>query len=53
MMMMGRSVLDRGRVPSLEEIFTSIQDTSAAKIQQMAQQMFNPAKLSYLKMIPN
>jgi predicted Zn-dependent peptidase len=53
MMMMGRSVLDRGRVPSLEEIFTSIQDTTAAKIQQMAQEMFNPSKLSYLKMIPN
>lgn len=52
MMMMGRSLLDRGRIPSLEEIFHLIDDTSANKLQTIAQEMFNPKSLSYLKMIP-
>jgi len=52
MMMMGRSILDRGRVPSLEEIFNAIQETNAQKILTIAQEMFDPQKLSYLKMIP-
>jgi predicted Zn-dependent peptidase len=53
MMMMGRSVLDRGRVPTLEEIFTIIQETSSQKLLSIAQEMFNPQKLSYLKMVPD
>jgi predicted Zn-dependent peptidase len=52
MMMMGRSILSRGTVPSLEEIFQQIQDTDAGKLQTIAQEMFNPEKLSYLKMLP-
>lgn len=52
MMMMGRSILNRGYVPSLDEIFGLIQQTDAKKIQQMAREMFNPDQLSYLKMIP-
>lgn len=52
MMMMGRSILNRGYVPSLDEIFGLIDQTNARKIQQMAQEMFDPAQLSYLKMIP-
>jgi predicted Zn-dependent peptidase len=52
MMMMGRSILDRGRVPSLEEIFIDIEETSAQKLLTIAQEMFDPEKLSYLKMIP-
>lgn len=52
MMMMGRSILNRGYVPSLDEIFGLIDQTNATKIQQMAQEMFDPAQLSYLKMIP-
>ncbi|MBL7835352.1 MAG: insulinase family protein [Cyclobacteriaceae bacterium] len=52
MMMMGRSILNRGYVPSLDEIFGLIDQTNAKKIQQMAQEMFDPAQLSYLKMIP-
>lgn len=53
MMMMGRSVLDRGRVPSLEEIFNSIEETTSQKLLSIAQEMFDPSKLSYLKMIPD
>lgn len=52
MMMMGRSILNRGYVPSLDEIFGLIQETDATKIQAMAGDMFNPDQLSYLKMIP-
>jgi predicted Zn-dependent peptidase len=52
MMMMGRSILNRGSVPTLEEIFQTIDETSAHKLQVIAQEMFDPAKLSYLKMIP-
>ncbi len=52
MMMMGRSILNRGYVPSLDEIFDQVQNTSAQKIKDMAQEMFNPAQLSYLKMVP-
>ena len=52
MMMMGRSILNRGYVPSLDEIFGLIEQTNAKKIQQMAREMFDPEQLSYLKMIP-
>lgn len=53
MMMMGRSMLNRGSVPTLEEIFQDIQHTDAERLLTIAQEMFDPAKLSYLKMIPN
>jgi predicted Zn-dependent peptidase len=53
MMMMGRSILNRGSVPSLEEIFQNIDETSALKLQTIAQEMFDTSKLTYLKMIPN
>lgn len=53
MMMMGRSVLNRGYVPSLDEIFGLIQNTSSANIRQMANEMFDPEMLSYLKMVPS
>lgn len=52
MMMMGRSILNRGYVPTLDEIFGLIQQTDAKKIQHMAIEMFNPDQLSYLKMVP-
>jgi len=52
MMMMGRSILSRGSVPSLEEIFQTIDETDAKKLLVIAQEMFDPGKLSHLKMIP-
>lgn len=52
MMMMGRSILNRGSVPTLEEIFQTIDETSAQKLLTVAQEMFDPATLSYLKMVP-
>jgi predicted Zn-dependent peptidase len=52
MMMMGRSTLDRGRVPSIEEVFTQIDEITSKKIMSIAHEMFSPDSLSYLKMIP-
>jgi predicted Zn-dependent peptidase len=52
MLMMGRSVLDFGRVPSLEEIFADIDDASSSRLQDIAQDIFDERKLSFLTMIP-
>lgn len=52
MIMMARSILDLGRIQSLEEIFSRIQKTSAHDITNMAREMFEEEKLSYLMMVP-
>jgi predicted Zn-dependent peptidase len=52
MMMMGRSILNRNSVPSLEEIFQTIDETSSRKLLTIAQDMFDTTRLSYLKMVP-
>ncbi len=52
MLMMGRSVLDVGRVPSLEEIYHQIDETDSLKLMDVAQDMFDERKLSYLVMEP-
>jgi predicted Zn-dependent peptidase len=52
MLMMGRSVLDFGRVPTLEEIFEEIDQTSSAKLQDIAQDIFDEKTLTFLTMIP-
>lgn len=53
MLSMGRSVLDIGRVPSLEEIYYQIDDVSSFKLRDIAQEMFDEKKLSYLIMQPD
>jgi len=53
MMMMGRTTLDMGRVPSLEEIFEIIDRIEASHLLSLAQEMFDEKGLSYLKIIPN
>ncbi len=52
MLMMGRSVLDVGNVPSLEDIYQKIDETDALKLRDIAQDMFDEKKLSYLVMEP-
>lgn len=52
MMMMGRNLLDQGRVTSLEEIFDRVKATSSQKLQELANEMFNEKQLSYLIMEP-
>lgn len=52
MLMMGRSVLDYGRVPTLEEIFEKIDEPDAAKLQDIAQDIFDERKLTFMTMVP-
>jgi hypothetical protein len=51
--MMGRSVLELGRVPTLEEVFSKIQDLDPKKLVDVAEDIFDVNKLSLLTLIPN
>lgn len=53
MLMMGRSVLDLGRVPTLEEIYYQIDETNSLKLRDIAQEIFDEKTLSYLIMEPD
>jgi predicted Zn-dependent peptidase len=53
MLMMGRSILDFGRVPSKTEIYHKIEEITAFDLQDIAQRIFEPGKLSYLIMEPS
>lgn len=48
MMMMGRSILDYNRVPSIEEVFEKINAITPAKMQRIANEMFREKELSQL-----
>ncbi len=52
MLMMGRNILDFGKVPALEQIFSTIQEIDSPTLQTIAQEMFVEDKLSYLIMEP-
>jgi predicted Zn-dependent peptidase len=52
MLMMGRSILDLGRVPSLEETYHQIDETNASRLRDIAQDIFDEKKMSYLIMEP-
>jgi hypothetical protein len=52
MIMMAKNLLDQGHVTSLEEIFERVKSTSALKLQELANEMFDERKLSYLIMEP-
>jgi predicted Zn-dependent peptidase len=52
MLMMGRSILDLGKVPSLEEIYNTIDDISSRKLLKIAREIFDERNLSYLIMEP-
>ncbi|MBT1696345.1 insulinase family protein [Fulvivirgaceae bacterium PWU4] len=53
MLMMGRSVLDLGRVPTLEEIYYQIDETDSLKLRDIAQEIFDEKTFSYLIMEPD
>ncbi len=53
MLSMGRSVLDIDRVPSLEEIYYQIDEIDAFKLRDIAEEIFDEGKLSYLIMEPD
>jgi predicted Zn-dependent peptidase len=48
MLMMAKSLLDREKIETLEEIFEQIDLVSADKMQQLAREMLNPSDLSVL-----
>ena len=48
MLMMAKSLLDREKIESLEEIFLQIDAISADKIQQLASEMFQEDQISRL-----
>ncbi len=52
MIMMGRAVIDFGTVPQLEEVFDKIDEVSSLDLQEVAEEMFDEEKLSYLFMEP-
>lgn len=52
MLLMGRSVLDLGKVPSLEEIYHQIDETDSLTIRDIAQEIFEDNQMSYLIMEP-
>lgn len=52
MMMMARNMLDQGKVTSLDEIFERVKETSASKLQELADEMFREEDLSVLIMEP-
>ena len=52
MMMMGRSILDLGKIPTLDEIFSRIQSTTSDELRDMAIEVFDEEKMSYLRMEP-
>lgn len=52
MIMMGRAVIDFGRVPQIEEVFDKIDQVTSLSLQQVANEMFDEEKLSYLHMEP-
>jgi len=52
MMMMGRSLLDLGRIPPLEEIFSRIRTTTSEDLRGMATEIFDQERMSYLRMEP-
>ncbi|MHB1177890.1 MAG: M16 family metallopeptidase [Daejeonella sp.] len=49
---MTKSLLDYGKVDTLEEVFAKINAVSASQILEIANQMFDPEKLSYLTFDP-
>jgi predicted Zn-dependent peptidase len=52
MLMMGRSVLDLGKVPPLDEIYNTIDETTSSKLLKIAGEIFDERNLSYLIMQP-
>ena len=48
MLMMGKSILDLGRIDSMDEIFRKIENTDVLQLQGIAKEMFEEDQFSYL-----
>ncbi len=53
MLMMGKSILDLGRIDTLDQIFDRIKSVSAKELQDIANEMLQEDELSMLTFIPN
>ncbi len=52
MLTMGKSILDTGKLDSLEEIFKEIREVDAGLMQDLANEMFDESQLSHLTFVP-
>lgn len=52
MLMMAKSILDVGRVETLESIFSEIKKIESDQLQTITQEMFDESQLSYLTFLP-
>jgi predicted Zn-dependent peptidase len=53
MLVYGKSLIDHGKIDSLDSIFEKIRSTTAEELLDIAQDIFNPDQLSYLIYTPN
>jgi predicted Zn-dependent peptidase len=53
MLMMGRTLLDLGKIPALDEIYSTIDETSSLALLRIAQEIFDESTLSFLIMEPD
>lgn len=52
MLMMGRSILDLGEIPTLDQIYGEIDEITSSKLLKIAQDIFDERMLSFLTMEP-
>ncbi len=52
MLMMGKTILDYGYIDPLPKLFEEIDAITAGQLQAVAQQIFQPQSLSFLRYIP-
>jgi predicted Zn-dependent peptidase len=52
MMHLGKHVLQRGSAESLDQVLKQIQQISASQLTEVAREVFDPARLSYLLYLP-
>ncbi|MDX5420509.1 MAG: insulinase family protein [Hymenobacteraceae bacterium] len=53
MMMMGKSILDQGHIDTLNEIFDQIKNTTAQDLIEIANDVLQEERLSFLNYVPN
>ena len=53
MLVYGKSLLDHGKIDSLDRIFDLVRDTKAEELQEIATETFNPEMISTLTYLPH
>jgi predicted Zn-dependent peptidase len=52
MLMMARSILDINKIDTMDVIFEQIDEVTSTKLQELANEIFDIDKFSFLKYIP-